>query len=254
MQIFSAQGCFCCILRALRASPTRGPRDNLRTLPRDVLLPMIRILLADDQAIFRAGTARVLDADVNLSVFGQCDTPDALLNLVARSSNCVVIVAQSLGVDMDRLLAAASTVNTRVVLMTETGSEPQAALVRRLDGLLNRQASAADLLACVRSVCNGERAVIATATAPLDTVAQRMLTVLTPRELQIVGFVVQGWKNRQIADELGTKEQVVKNYLRSIYDKTGSSDRLELALFTLHHRPLAEAAARACEALQASTA
>ena len=44
------------------------------------------------------------------------------------------------------------------------------------------------------------------------------------------------------AVRLCTTEQVVKNYLRSIYDKTGVSDRLELALFTIHHRMLAEAA------------
>ena len=215
---------------------------------------MIRILLADDQAIFRAGTARVLGADVNLSVIGQCDRPETLLELVAGARDCVLIVAESLGADTNRLLAAAATVNTRVILMTETASEQPAALTRRLDGLLTRQASAPELLACVRRVGSGERSVAAPAASAVDVVAQRMLDVLTPRELQIVGFVVQGWKNRQIAEELGTKEQVVKNYLRSIYDKTGSSDRLELALFTLHHRPLAEGAARACEALQASTA
>jgi DNA-binding NarL/FixJ family response regulator len=53
---------------------------------------------------------------------------------------------------------------------------------------------------------------------------------------------------------LKTKEQVIKNYLRSIYDKTGVSDRLELALFTIHHKVLAEAAARVGELLQARTA
>jgi DNA-binding NarL/FixJ family response regulator len=215
---------------------------------------MIRILLADDQAIFRAGTARVLAADPQLSVISQCDHPDALLDVVATSHDGVLIVAQSLGADMDRLLAAAIAANTRVVLMTETGADPESSLVRRLDGLLDRQTSAEELLACVRRVGSGERAVTTNNSNAVDTVAQRMLNVLTPRELQIVGFVVQGWKNRQIADELGTKEQVVKNYLRSIYDKSGSSDRLELALFTLHHRSLAEAAARACEALQASPA
>jgi hypothetical protein len=47
---------------------------------------------------------------------------------------------------------------------------------------------------------------------------------------------------------------VIKNYLRSIYDKTGVSDRLELALFTIHHRILAEAAARAGEMIHAKTA
>jgi DNA-binding NarL/FixJ family response regulator len=56
---------------------------------------------------------------------------------------------------------------------------------------------------------------------------------------------VQGYKNKEIALRLGTKEQVVKNYLRSIYGKTGVSDRLELALFATHNRILAAAAAQA---------
>jgi len=53
---------------------------------------------------------------------------------------------------------------------------------------------------------------------------------------------------------LNTKEQVIKNYLRNIYDKTGVSDRLELALFTIHHRNLAEAAAKVGELLRKKTA
>jgi DNA-binding NarL/FixJ family response regulator len=68
-----------------------------------------------------------------------------------------------------------------------------------------------------------------------------VLQRLTPKELQIVALVAEGCKNKDIATQLGTKEQVVKNYLCSIYDKTGVSDRLELALFTIHHRALAEA-------------
>ena len=73
---------------------------------------------------------------------------------------------------------------------------------------------------------------------------------LTPKEMQIVALIVQGCKNKDIAEQLSTKEQVIKNYLRSIYDKTGVNDRLELALFTLHHRLLAEAAARAGTLIQ----
>ena len=48
--------------------------------------------------------------------------------------------------------------------------------------------------------------------------------------MQIVALIVQGCKNKDIATQLSTKEQVIKNYLRSIYDKTGVSDRLEDAL------------------------
>jgi DNA-binding NarL/FixJ family response regulator len=66
---------------------------------------------------------------------------------------------------------------------------------------------------------------------------------LTARELSIVALIVQGYKNKEIATRLGTTEQVIKNYLRNVYDKVGVSDRLELALFTIHHRILAEAAA-----------
>ena len=54
---------------------------------------------------------------------------------------------------------------------------------------------------------------------------------------------MQGYKNKEIASQLGTTEQVIKNYLRNVYDKIGVSDRLELALFTIHHRILNEAAA-----------
>ena len=74
---------------------------------------------------------------------------------------------------------------------------------------------------------------------------ERLRAVKTPKELQIVALVTEGAKNRDIAHQLGTKEQVVKNYLRSIYDKTGVSDRLELTVYTVHHRALAEATERA---------
>jgi DNA-binding NarL/FixJ family response regulator len=87
-----------------------------------------------------------------------------------------------------------------------------------------------------------------------DAVGARVRDRLTPKEMQIVALIVQGCKNKDIASQLGTKEQVIKNYLRSIYDKIGVSDRLELALFTLHHRLLAEAAHAAGNLLQMKSA
>ena len=66
---------------------------------------------------------------------------------------------------------------------------------------------------------------------------------LSERELRIIAAIVQGYKNREIADQLCTTEQVIKNALRNIFDKIGVSDRLELALFVVHHRILAQATA-----------
>src|SRR6185312_12565852 len=84
-----------------------------------------------------------------------------------------------------------------------------------------------------------------------DNVGTRVRDRLTPKEMQIVELIVEGCKNKEIAERLGTKEQVIKNYLRSIYDKTGVSDRLELALFTIHHRILTDAAAEVGSKLEA---
>jgi DNA-binding NarL/FixJ family response regulator len=204
---------------------------------------MIRIVLADNQPIFRAGTARVLEAEPDLSVLAQCDDAVTLLETIKATRAALVFLAYSLNADMDKVFAATAATGSRIILMTDTQGEPQPTVMARIDGLLNRHVSTGDLLKCVRSVGSGERTVGIASSNSADGVSHRMLSMLTQRELQIVGFVVQGFKNRQIAGELGTGEQVVKNYLRSIYDKTGSSDRLELALFTLHHRLLAQAAA-----------
>ena len=61
---------------------------------------------------------------------------------------------------------------------------------------------------------------------------------LTPKESLIVSCVTQGMKNKEIALRVGTTEQVVKNYLRKVYDKLGVADRLELALYCLNSRVL----------------
>jgi DNA-binding NarL/FixJ family response regulator len=123
--------------------------------------------------------------------------------------------------------------------------------------LIFRSVDSAELLRCVRRVSTGEvysqdlRNVPQHADSD-DFVGARVRDRLTPKELKIVALIVQGFKNKEIANLLGTTEQVVKNYLRNVYDKIGVSDRLELALFTIHHRILAEAAAASAASMRAS--
>jgi DNA-binding NarL/FixJ family response regulator len=64
----------------------------------------------------------------------------------------------------------------------------------------------------------------------------RPVDTLTRREKSIIACLVQGWRNRQTALRLRITEQTVKNYLRTIYDKVGVSDRLELVLYAIHQR------------------
>src|SRR5205085_7509992 len=113
-------------------------------------------------------------------------------------------------------------------------------------GVIYRNISGPSLIECVRKVSKGESwrqdGDVATAESEQDAVGARVRDRLTARELKIVALIVQGYKNKEIATTLGTTEQVIKNYLRNVYDKIGVSDRLELALFTIHHKILLEAA------------
>jgi len=213
---------------------------------------MNRIILADNQAIFRAGAARVLAMEDDMRIVAQCDDLERLLQSVGTLRSSIVLVASTIAGDLGSLAAEATAASSRVILMAENGEQVQAAVLDNIDGLLSRSSSGAEMIECVRKVGRGYRAVAQFPTVPIasaDSVGARVRERLTPRELQIVGLIVQGCKNKEIAMQLGTKEQVIKNYLRSVYDKTGVSDRLELALFTLHHRVLAEAATRAGELL-----
>ena len=128
-------------------------------------------------------------------------------------------------------------------MILERDAVLDAAVAKRLQGVVLRSVAAPQLIDCLYSVAAGERyvqrAVVKTMVTP-DQLGVKAVQRLTARELQIVALICEGLKNKEIAHQLGTKEQVIKNYLRSIYVKTGVSDRLELALFTVHHRALAE--------------
>ncbi len=209
----------------------------------------IHVVLADNQAIFRAGAARVLASEDGVRIVAQCDTPERLQQIAETVRGCVLLVARPLVQNLAALYETVHNAGSRLVLLTEREEDLAPAEYPVVDGRLCRHTKSTARGDCVRKVARGERRVGRPAgeAAQTDSVGARVRERLTDRELQIVGHIVRGCKNREIAEELGTKEQVIKNYLRVIYDKTGVSDRLELALFTLHHRVLAEAAARATD-------
>ena len=226
-----------------------SPGENQRT--------MNRIILADNQPIFRAGAARVLALEDDMRIVAQCEDAARLPNALEAHPGAVLLFASTLAIDTRATAARARAVGTRTVLIAENGAEVAEELVRLLDGLLYRNVPGVDLIDAVRKVGAGQRCVQhsnVTSILAQDATGARVRDRLTPKEMQIVALIVQGCKNKQIAAQLGTKEQVIKNYLRSIYDKTGVSDRLELALFTIHHKVLADAAARANDLLQAKSA
>jgi DNA-binding NarL/FixJ family response regulator len=199
----------------------------------------------------------VLALEDDMRIAAQCEDSAKLFAAIDALRGSLLIVSTSLRLDLNDLLARIRSAGSRVILVTENTEQLAEDLTGLFDGVLCRSVPGNVLVDCVRRVAQGQHFVQrsnVTTMQAADSVGSRVRDRLTPKEMQIVALIVQGCKNKDIAMQLGTKEQVIKNYLRSIYDKSGVSDRLELALFTIHHRALAEAAAKAGHLIQMKTA
>lgn len=209
---------------------------------------MLKIILADNQAIFRAGIAKVLAVEDDVRIVAQAQTVEQAMIAIEKFRGSVMIYASSFLPDTQRLAAISRESGIQLVVIAENSEAPERYLSTGVLGVIFRSVDSNELLRCVRKVSVGEAYTQDTRSAAQnaegdDFVGARVRDRLTPKELKIVALIVQGFKNKEIATQLGTTEQVVKNYLRNVYDKIGVSDRLELALFTIHHRILNEAAA-----------
>jgi DNA-binding NarL/FixJ family response regulator len=159
----------------------------------------------------------------------------------------IVLFASSMRHDLTRLRMLLETTGSRGVVIAENSESAASFLQQGFRGVVFRNVTGPALVECVQRVAAGDTSIppqlMLSDSPEEDMVGTRVRDRLTPKEMRIVALIAQGCKNREIALRLKTTEQVIKNYLRSIYDKTGVSDRLELALFTIHHRVLAQAAA-----------
>jgi len=203
----------------------------------------MQVILADNQAIFCAGVVRVFLTDPAISIVAQCEDMEQLLEAVGSQQHSIVIFPSSMPSDVHGLLDHIQKAESRSVMILEHEATLDDSVANRLDGVVLRSVAAPQLVDCLYRVTAGERymqrALVKAMPSP-DHAGAKAAQRLTSKELQIVALISEGCKNREIATQLGTKEQVVKNHLRSIYGKTGVSDRLELALFTVHHQALAE--------------
>ncbi len=208
---------------------------------------MNKIIVADSQALFRAGAAEVLALDGDVRIIAQCASPERMYHAIATFPGSIVLFASSLHPDLTRLRMLLENTNSHGIVIAENREHASVYLQQGFRGVVFRNVAGPALSECVRRVAAGEiwfqQQVMRAGSTDPDLVGARVRDRLTPKEMGVVALIVEGFKNREIALRLKTGEQVVKNHLRSIYDKTGVGDRLELALFTIHHPELAQAAA-----------
>lgn len=210
---------------------------------------VVRVILADSQAIFRAGLRKIFALEDDLRVVGQAETLSQAFIAAKKFSADILLLEAALAPNpadgVTELIKQNSTL--RLVAVTEEPNEELTLeLFRRgAHAVVSREVEPESLVDCLRQVAQGglwldkrgTHWVLAAYRSQTSRGAgMQPKAHLTPKESVIVSCVTQGMKNKEIAQHVGTTEQVVKNYLRKVYDKLGVADRLELALFCLNNR------------------
>jgi DNA-binding NarL/FixJ family response regulator len=226
----------------------RGDDDVEESSP---LMP-VRIILADSEAIFRVGMARIFSGESDLRVVAQTDNLSQTISIVAETAADVILFETGLSPTPAEAISEVgrrALPGAKLILVTQRAGEQETVdyLRRGVRGILTRAVSPDLLVRCVRKVAAGETwldkqgvnwVIEAYRSQALQSAAPKQQLRLSEKEMLIISGVTQGLKNKDIAREVGTTEQVVKNYLRKIYDKLQVADRLELALYSMHHRLL----------------
>jgi DNA-binding NarL/FixJ family response regulator len=226
------------------ADPRSGPLESKRT--------PVRLIVADSEAIFRVGMGKIFALEKDLEVVAQTENLQQTLGAVSSTPADVILFEAGLSPNppdsISEVIRRAQPGSKVIVVGQRTGEEETVDYLRRgVRGILTRSISPDLLVRCVRKVAAGETwldnqgvnwVIEAYRTQSEHGVSPKQQLRLSEKEMMIIGGVTQGLKNKDIALEVGTTEQVVKNYLRKIYDKLGVSDRLELALYSMHRRLL----------------
>jgi DNA-binding NarL/FixJ family response regulator len=215
---------------------------------------VIRVIIADSEAIFRVGIRKIFALEDDIRVVSQAENLAQTAAAVQKFPTDVLLFEITLSNNAGEAISeiVEKSPKTKVIVVgNEIGEQHTCDLLRRgVTGILSRSVSPDLLVRCIRKVHAGETwldnrgvnwVIEAYRAQAAQLMAPRNQPRLSEKELQIISGVTQGMKNKDIAQEIGTTEQVVKNYLRKVYDKLGVSDRLELALYCMHHRLLEKA-------------
>lgn len=203
---------------------------------------MIRVLLADDHQLVRAGLASLLEAQDDITVIGTAADGAEAVKLAAQEQPDVILMDLSMpgmgGEEATRRILAERP-ETAVVILTSFSDQERIheALDAGAMGYLLKDTEPTDLVRGVRAAARGE--------SPLDTkVARKLLASprlrplapeLTEREREVLMLVSRGLANKQIARSLQITERTVKAHLTSAFQRIQVSDRTQAALWFREH-------------------
>jgi DNA-binding NarL/FixJ family response regulator len=208
---------------------------------------IVRVLIADDHALFREGLRKVLGASKDIDVVGAAQSGEEALELVERLAPDVVLLDVRMpgmsGIEAARVIRGTSP-RTRVIILTVHADEEFLfeAIKAGAMGYLLKDASSEELLRAIRLVAQGEGLLPPAMAAKVFKEFARVaasqdlspvVTPLTARETEILQHVAAGRANKEIARALGISERTVKNHLSNVMEKLHVNSRTQAAVYAL---------------------
>jgi DNA-binding NarL/FixJ family response regulator len=199
---------------------------------------MIRVVIADDHRVVRVGLEQLLQTFDDVEFLGAGDGGEEAVTLCGQHHPDVLLLDLSMpdldGIEVTKRLRDVSP-DTKVVVFTSFSDRER--IVQALDagavGYLLKDAEPDELHAAVQAAARGEAPLTPRAAAALLAHRRDRPTEieLTPREREVLGLVVDGLANKQIARRMGISEKTVKGHLTNLFQRIGVADRTQAALW-----------------------
>lgn len=206
---------------------------------------MIRVVIADDEALVRGGLKMILEAEPDIKVVGEVDDGSQAIDEIVTKSPDVVVMDIRMpgltGIEVTERLASRPT-DAKVLIVTTFHLDEYvlAALRAGADGFLLKDSAPELLVDAVRTVAAGDALLSPAVTRQLiehyvkqpspDRALEGRVAELTERELEVTRLIARGLTNAQIGEQLFLGEATVKSYVTAIFGKLGVSNRAQVVV------------------------